>query len=44
MHRVDSDKERITFDQLAGMLVAANAGKSKSTQTKHSSIIKELRR
>lgn len=44
LHRVDTGKERTTLRQLIDTFVASNRGKSKSTQSKHRSIIKELRR
>lgn len=40
--RVDHEKERTTFAELINIFVATNRGKSKSTQTNHSSIIKLL--
>ncbi len=42
--RVDHEKERTTFAELINIFIATNRGKSKSTQTTHSSIIKLLRR
>ncbi len=42
--RVDREKERTTFAELINIFIATNRGKSKSTQTTHSSIIKLLRR
>lgn len=44
LHRVDREKERMTFADLIDTFVATNLGKSKSTQTAHRCIIKKLKR
>ena len=44
LHRVDHEKERMTFADLIATFMATNRGKSKSTQTTHRCIIKKLKR